>query len=128
MSAKIVDVLAALNIGAVLLGVASGGLVASLVGLLIGGGLVVAGVDSGPGIGLVAGIFAGMASGGFVSGARATHSSRFHGAVTGLALAFLVMMVAVLGGSPASTLAIIWLAVLSTLVAGLGGWLAGKRR
>lgn len=128
MSAKIVTVLAALNIGAVLLGVASGGLVASLLGLLVGGGLVVVGVESGPEIGLVVGVLGGIATGGFVSGAKARHSSRFHGAVTGLAMAFLVMVVAVLGGSPASTLSIIWLAVLSTLVAGLSGWVAGRNR
>lgn len=120
--------LAALNIGAILLGVATGGLVASIVGLLLGGGLTAAGVTSGPEIGLVSGIVIGMAAGGFVAGARASHSSRFHGAVTGLALAFLVMTVALLGGSPASTVSVIWLAVLSAFVSGLSGWLAGRRR
>lgn len=120
--------LAALNLGAVLLGVATGGLVASLVGLLLGGGLAIAGVDSGPGIGLVAGVLAGLGAGGYVAGSRARHSSRFHGAVTGLVMAFLVMVIAVLGGSPASTLSVIWLAALSVLVAGVSGWLGGRRR
>lgn len=111
-----------------MLGVATGGLVASLVGLLLGGGLAIAGVDSGPGIGLVAGVLAGLGAGGYVAGSRARHSSRFHGAVTGLVMAFLVMVIAVLGGSPASTLSVIWLAALSVLVAGVSGWLGGRRR
>lgn len=110
-----------------MIGVAAGGLIASGMGLLLGGGLAVLGVDQGPGIGVVVGIITGLAGGGWISGARARHSSRFHGAVTGLVMAFVVMVVALLGGSPASTLSIVWLAILSTLVAGLSGWLAGRR-
>lgn len=120
--------LAALNIGAVLTGVAAGGLAASAMGLGLGGVLTVTGVESGPGIGLVVGVLTGLATGGWVAGARARHSSRFHGAVTGLVMAFLVMMIAVLGGSPASTLSVIWLAVLSTLISGAAGWVAGRRK
>lgn len=119
--------LAALNIGAVLLGVATGGLTASALGLILGSGLTVLGVDQGPGIGLVAGVLSGLAAGGWVAGKRARHSARFHGAVTGLVMAFLVLVIAVLGGSPASTMSVIWLAVLSTFIAGLSGWLAGRR-
>ena len=119
--------LAALNIGAVLVGVAAGGLAASVLGLILGSGLAVLGVDQGPGVGLVVGMLSGLALGGWVSGARARHSARFHGAVTGLVMAFLVLVIAVLGGSPASTSSVIWLAVLSTLIAGLSGWLAGRR-
>ena len=120
--------LAALNIGAVLLGVATGGLVASIGGILLGGILTLLGVDAGPDIGLVIAVVSGLATGGYIAGARAKHSSRFHGAVTGLVLAFVVMLIAVFGGSPASTMSIIWLAILSTVIAGLGGWLAGQRR
>lgn len=120
--------LAALNLGAVLIGVATGSLVASVVGLLLGGGLAIAGVETGAEIGLVTGVIFGLAAGGFVAGSRARHSSRFHGAVTGLLMAFLVLVVAVLGGSPASTVSVIWLAILSMIVSGLSGWLAGRRR
>lgn len=120
--------LAALNLGAIILGVAAGGLTASLLGLLLGGILSVVGVEGGGDIGLVVGILSGMAVGGWLAGLRARHSERFHGAVTGLVLAFLVMVIAVMGGSPASTLAIIWLAVLAIVVSGLAGWLAGRRK
>lgn len=109
------------------MGVAAGGLAASVLGLVLGSGLALLGIDQGPGIGLVVGIVSGLAIGGWVSGTRARHSARFHGAVTGLVLAFLVLVIAVLGGSPASTASVIWLAVLSMFIAGLSGWLAGRR-
>ena len=120
--------LAALNLGAVILGVASGGLTASIAALLLGGGLTVVDVADGANIGLVVGVLLGLAAGGWVAGLRAQHSERFHGAVTGLVLAFVVMVIAVLGGSPASTLTVIWLAVLAIVVSGLFGWLAGRRK
>ncbi len=120
--------LAALNFGAVAVAVAAGGLAASLVGLLIGFGLHLVGVESGPDIGLVLGIFSGLALSGWVAGTRAAHSHRFHGMVTGLVVAFMVMVVARLGGSPAPTTQVLWLALLSIIVSGLFGWLAGRRK
>ncbi|MGH8944859.1 MAG: TIGR04086 family membrane protein [Acidimicrobiia bacterium] len=120
--------LAALDFGALILGVASGGLVASLLALLASGILTLAGIEDGAGLGLVAGILTGLAVGGWIAGARARHSSRFHGAVTGLLLAFLVVVIARLGGSPAPTPTVLWLALLSMVVGGLAGWLAGRRK
>lgn len=120
--------LAALNIGAVALGVAAGGLAASLFALVVSGILAVVGVESGPDIGLVSGILIGLAVGGWVAGSRAVHSHRFHGMVTGLVLAFLIMVIARFGGSAAPTPTVIWLAVLSIAVSGISGWLAGRRR
>lgn len=120
--------LAALNFGALVFGVASGGLTASLLALSISGGLTLAGVDEGAGIGLVIGIMSGLAVGGWVAGARARHSERFHGAVTGLLLAFMLVLVARLGGSPASTPTVLWLALLSVVVGGFAGWLAGRQK
>jgi len=121
-------VLAALNIGAVALGVASGSLAASVFALVVGGGLTIAGVDTGSDIGLVIGILLGLGVGGWVAGAKAKHSGRFHGAITGLLIAFLIVVVARLGGSPASTPTVVWLAVLSILVSGVAGWLADRRK
>jgi putative membrane protein (TIGR04086 family) len=118
--------LAALRPGAIVLGVAAGGLVASLVALALGGLLTVLEVDEGADVGLVVGIVLGLAAGGWVSGKRALHSHRFHGQVSGLLLAFLIVIVARLGGSPASTTTILWLALISIVVSGVGGWVAGR--
>jgi hypothetical protein len=121
-------VLAALNFGALAAGVAAGGLAASLLALLMSGLLAVVGVDAGPDIGLAVGILTGLATGGWVAGSRSLHSHRFHGMVTGLILAFMVMVIARFGGSSASALTVFWLAVLSIAVSGVFGWLAGRRK
>lgn len=120
--------LAALNLAAVALGVAAGSLTASLLALLASGGLTLVGVEDGAGIGLVIGVVSGLAAGGWVAGSRAIHSERFHGMVTGLLLAFVVVIIARLGDSPASTGVVIWLAFLSVAISGVAGWLAGRRK
>ncbi|HEU4916576.1 MAG TPA: hypothetical protein VFV13_08425 [Acidimicrobiia bacterium] len=120
--------LAALNLVAVGLGVGAGGLSATILGLVVGGLLTVVGVEDGADIGLIVGIVVGLAVAGWVAGRMARHSERFHGAVTGLLLAGLIMVVARLGGSPAPTLSVLWLSVLAALIAGLTGWLAGRRK
>lgn len=120
--------LAALNLLAVGLGVGAGGLVATLLALALGGGLTLAGVDTGGDIGLIVGVIGGLAVAGWVSGRMAAHSERFHGSVTGLLLAGVVIVVARVGGSPAPTGTVIWLAVLSAVIGGLTGWLAGRAK
>ena len=120
--------LAALNIGAVLAGTAVAGLTASALGLGLGAALTAVGVEGGAGIGLVVGACAGMVAGGWVAGLRAAHSERFHGAVTGLAVAFLVVVIARLRGSAASTVVVAWMAALGAALAGFSGWVAGRRK
>ena len=120
--------LAALNITAVGLGLGAGGLTATVIAFLTGGILSVAGVEDGPGIGLVIGIGAGLVAGGWVAGAMARHSGRFHGSITGLLLATVIVLVARVGGSPAETLAIVWLYVLAAVISGLAGWMSARRR
>jgi hypothetical protein len=120
--------LAALNIGAIGLGIGAGGLTATLVALLISGALTLLGVEEGANIGLIVGVLAGLAIAGWVSGSLARHSERFHGAVTGLLLAGLVIVVARLGGSPAGTGSVLWLALIAAGISGLTGWLAGRRK
>jgi hypothetical protein len=120
--------LAALNFIALIFGVAAGGLIASLLAVALGGGLAIMGVDAGPDIGLVLGVVAGLFTGGWVAGRRANHSERFHGMVTGLLLAFIVIVIARLGGSPASTPVVLWLAFVSAAISGLSGWLAGRSK
>lgn len=126
--AKIPSMIAALNFGAVIGGVAAGALSASLFALLFSSVLTLAGLENGDGIGLVVGIVLGLASGGWVAGSRANHSERFHGMVTGLLLAFVVVAVARLGGSDASTLVVVWQAFLAIVIAGFAGWWAGRRK
>lgn len=120
--------LAALNFAAVALGLAAGVLGASVLGLVVGAGLALAGMETGPDVGLVLGVATGLGAGGWVAGARAVHSERFHGMVTGLLFAFVVVVIARLGGWPGSIADILWLALLSVVIAGLAGWLAGRRK
>ena len=120
--------LAALNIAAVGLGLGAGGLSATILALVVGSLLSVIGVENGADIGLVTGVGFGLAVSGWVSGRLASHSERFHGAVTGLLLAGLIIVVARMGGSPAPTVTVIWLALVAATVAGLTGWLAGRRK
>jgi hypothetical protein len=112
-------VLAALNFGAVILGVGAGGLAASLISLLLGFLLGLIG-QWGPDVGLVVGIVSGLAVGGWLAGNRSIHSHRFHGSVTGLVLAFVVVVVARFGGSPANTGTVLWLAAVSGSDRGAG--------
>jgi hypothetical protein len=121
-------VLAALNVAAVGLGIGAGGLSATVIALAVGGGLSLLGVERGGDIGLVLGVLIGLALAGWVSGRMAKHSERFHGSVTGLALAGVIIVVARLGGSPADTGTVIWLAVLAAVISGLTGWLAGRSK
>ncbi|MCI0426127.1 MAG: hypothetical protein L0Z49_09895 [Actinobacteria bacterium] len=120
--------IAALSLGVVVLGVAAGGLAASVTALLFGGALTLAGVGDGAGIGLVIGVVVGFVVAGLIAGWRAPNSPRFHGQVAGLGLAAVVILVARLGGSPAGTGSVVWMAVLAMVVSGLAAWVAGRRR
>jgi hypothetical protein len=119
--------LSTISLTATGLGIGSGGLSATLVALLLGGGLELAGVGNGSDIGLVVGILAGLSIGGWVAGRMALHSARFHGALTGLLLATMIVLLARAGGSPADLLQVVWLFLLSAVIAGTAGWLAGRR-
>ncbi len=120
--------LAALNLGAVVLGVAAGCLTSTIVTLALGLGLGLVGVDGAAGIALVVGIAAGLVTGGYLAGRRAVHSERFHGMITGLLITFVLVIGARLQGSEAPVTSVLWLAVLSIAIAGLAGWLAGRRK
>lgn len=120
--------LAALNIGSVVLGVATGGLTASIVSLALAGGLSLAGAEWGADVGLVVGVVSGLVVGGWVAGLSSVHSHRFHGAVTGLLLSLVLVVIARFGGSPAGTPTVLWLALLAVVLSGSAGWLAGRKR
>jgi hypothetical protein len=79
-------------------------------------------------VGLVVGIVSGLAVGGWLSGNRSAHSHRFHGSVTGLLLAFVVVVVARFGGSPREYRDCSVAGLVSIVIGGLAGWLGGRRR
>lgn len=118
--------LATLNLGAVIFGVGAGGLVASLIALTLSAGLTLVGFEDGAAAGLIIGVVVGLAAGGWIAGWRAPHTHRFHGMVTGLLLAFMIVFIARIRGSQASIWVIAWQVILAIAVAGTSGWLAGR--
>ncbi|MEX0796472.1 MAG: hypothetical protein WEB67_09605 [Acidimicrobiia bacterium] len=119
--------LAALSVQAVVMGVAAGGLSVTVVGFLLGGGLALLDVANGPDIGLLVGLLVGLIVGGWVAGRMAIHSNRFHGSVSGLLLAGLLILLASLGGASASIWNVLLLALVSIVVGGVGGLIGGRR-
>lgn len=119
--------LAALRIPAVLMGVGSGALAATLVSLLASLAFQLAGAEGGARAGLVPGMLVGFAVGGHVAGRMAIHSHRFHGSVTGLGLTTLVVFIARGGGSEATLGQILLLALIGITVGGLAGTVSGRR-
>jgi putative membrane protein (TIGR04086 family) len=120
-------VLASLRLLAVVTGLGIAALAAALLATTLSLILTVIGIDDAPQIGLTAGILLGLLAGGYASGRMAVVAHRFHGSVTGLLTAALVLIIARLGGSPAPTAPVLWLALLAVVVGGLGGSLAGRR-
>jgi putative membrane protein (TIGR04086 family) len=120
--------LGALRISAVMVGTAGGTLTAAavfLVGLLIAR---LVGADEGPAVVLSISLLTGLAGGGYLAGRVAPFNGRFHGSVTGLAMAAVVLVISVFGGSPAPTGQVVLLAVIAIVVGGFSGWLGGRRR
>jgi hypothetical protein len=120
--------LAALNVGAVALGLAGGGLTATIASLALGATLSGLGVPDGADLGLLFGVILGFAFGGWLGGRMAVHSHRFHGSVTGLLLGGLIVLLASTGSTTLSVIDILTLALVAVVVGGLGGWLGGRNR
>jgi hypothetical protein len=121
-------VLAALRIPAVLMGVGSGALAATVVSLLASFAFQLADAEGGARAGLVPGMLVGFAVGGYVAGRLVVHSHRFHGSVTGLGIAALVVFIARGGGSEATLGQVLLLAVIGITIGGLTGTISGRRR
>jgi len=119
--------LAALRLPALLAGVGAGTLSAAILAVVGGAALTSVGVADGAAVALAPSIVVGFGIGGYVAGRAVHHSSRFHGAVSGLAMAAVVVGIARLGGSPAPTPQVILLAAMGMVVGGLGGQLAARR-
>ena len=117
-----------LRIVAVAAGVAIGGLVTTVAALVLWALFTIIGVDEAPGAGLVAGLVLGLLAAGYVAGRMAPVFERFHGMVTGLVLAGMIMVISLLGGSPASTPQILLLVAIGIAIGGVGGIVGGRRR
>ena len=120
--------LGVVRISAVMIGTAAGTLLAAAIFLV---GILVArlvGADEGPAVVLTVSLLAGLSGGGFLAGRVAPFNGRFHGSVTGLAMAAIVLVISVLGGSPAPTGQVALLAAIAIVVGGFSGWLGGRRR
>ncbi|MEX2654874.1 MAG: TIGR04086 family membrane protein [Acidimicrobiia bacterium] len=119
--------LASLRIIAVLVGLGIGGLTATVLSLVFWLILTAFGFDDAALAGLTVALLFGFVAGGYASGRMAIFSHRFHGSVSGLVIAALVLVIARLGGSPAPTAQVLWLALLAMVLGGLGGAIAGAR-
>ena len=120
--------LGTVRISAVMVGTAGGALVAGAVFLL---GLLIArlvGAEEGPALVLSFSLLAGLTGGGYLAGRVAPFNGRFHGSITGLAMAAVVLLISILGGSPAPTSQVVLLAAIAIVVGGFAGWLGGRRR
>ncbi|MFO7547984.1 MAG: hypothetical protein R6X29_03770 [Acidimicrobiia bacterium] len=112
---------------AVALGMGAGLLGATATGVTVAGALAVFGLENGPDIGLLVGVVSGLAGAGALAGRLAPVVPRFHGSLAGLGVAAVVIVVARLGGSPASTPRVIVLALVAIVIGGIGGVLGGRR-
>lgn len=118
--------LAAVRWGAVLIGIASGLLAATLLALALWLPLEWLGVADPPQLALLVGVLSGLLVAGLASGRGTRIQHRFHGSLAGLGMAAVVLVVARLGGSPAPTGSVLILALLAVLLGGVGGAVAGR--
>jgi putative membrane protein (TIGR04086 family) len=116
------------RLGAVGAGVAAGSLLSTLVGLVVWPVLELLDLEGAAQTAITLGVVGGLFGGGFISGRMVTLSYLFHGALTGLGMAALILVVARLGGSPAPTPQVLWLAILAITLGGMGALLGGRRR
>lgn len=121
-------VLASLHILAILLGLGVGALTATVLSLVFWLALTTVGFEDAALAGLTVALLIGLVVGGYAAGRMAIVSHRFHGSVTGLVIAALVLVIARFGGSPAPTAQVLWLALLGVVLGGLGGAIAGRRQ
>lgn len=120
--------LASLRILAILTGLGIGALTATVLSLALWLALTAIGLDDAALTGLTVALLIGFVAGGYAAGRMAVVSHRFHGSVTGLVIAALVLVIARLGGSPAPTGQVLWLSLLAVVLGGLGGARGGRPR
>lgn len=118
MSVRWRAVLLGLGVGVLIL--AAGAIVAWLV-------LSAVGFADAAGAATVVGALVGLGGAGWTAGRRAPYSEWFHGSIAGLAVAGVIVVTSILGGSPAPIPQVILLAFLGMLLGGIGGSMGGRR-
>jgi putative membrane protein (TIGR04086 family) len=109
-------------------GVASGSLASGFVFVVLAYIAGQTGSETIEGLALTLAVLVGMAVGGAVAGRLARVNGRFHGSVTGLALAGITVVVARLGGSPTPVAAVLLLAAAAIVIGGFAGAWGFARR
>ena len=112
---------------AILLGTAGGLLGSGLAFALVATVARLASSEILAGIALTASVLIGFGLGGFVAGKMAPVNGRFHGSITALVVAVIVVAVASLGGSPTPVGSVLLLALLAIVTGGIGGAIGGRR-
>ena len=120
--------LGVLRVEAVLLGLAAGALGSGLIFLALVFLARAARSETLAGLALTIAVLLGMAVAGFVAGQMARVNGRFHGSITALVLAAVVVVVSRLGGSSTPISAVLLLAVTATLIGGVAGTIGYRRR
>ena len=116
-----------LRVRAILLGT-GGGVLGSGLTFALGAFVArVTGSETIAGIALTASVLVGFGLGGYVAGRMAPINGRFHGSITALIVAAIVIAVAAIGGSRAPLGSVLLLALIAIVGGGIGGSLGGRR-
>ncbi|HEY3428154.1 MAG TPA: hypothetical protein VGK83_05740 [Acidimicrobiia bacterium] len=116
-----------LRLRAILVGTGGGVLGSGLTFVLGAFAARVTGSETIAGIALTASVLVGFGLGGYVAGRMAPINGRFHGSITALIVAAIVIAVAALGGSRAPLGSVLLLALIAIVGGGIGGSLGSRR-
>ncbi len=111
----------------VAIGVGVSFLALGIITLLGWGLLAVLGVEDPATTAIIVGAPVGAVAGGWLAG-RTAFRAVFHGALTGVVFAGLVILLSVLDGSPAPAITMVGFLVGGGVLGAVGGWLALRRR
>ena len=117
--------LAAVSLSSIALGIGAGGLAASLIGTVLT--FAFDGSEWVFSYGIILGWAVGLGLGGWMAGRRAPHSGRFHGAITGLLLAGLVVLTSQREVSEVDAFGLFGLYALSAAISAVSGSIAHAR-
>lgn len=121
-------VLGILRPKAVLLGLSGGALGSGLVFVVVALLARVTRSETVAAVALTLSVLVGFGIGAFLAGRLAIVNGRFHGSITALAMAAIVIVVARMGGSAAPLSSVLLLALIAIVVGGLCGSLGARAR